>query len=365
MEKILIVEDDNIVRENLVELLKLEGYETYSANDGLQALKLLKKLQSIDLIISDIMMPNVDGYELYYILQQKEMGFHIPFIFLTAKTNKEAIRTGMNLGVDDYIVKPFSIDDILNSVKTRIEKKKFFDKILNNLRNDIALYVPHELRTPLVAILGYTDLLLDDFDSISKEEIKETLISIKQAGKRLYNRIEKFMDYSELVVEDSLSGKENYQNNYTVINKEDLNNWIKENIDCSDRLKNIKINVEVKKVIIKKEHFKKILFELVSNACKFSPPNSTIIISGQIYNNTYKLSISDEGRGMNELEINSIGPFKQFNRNYFQQQGNGLGLFIVQRIIKQYKYNMEIESKIDKGTNIKINIPVYHEFSFN
>ncbi len=365
MEKILIVEDDNMVRENLVELLQLEGYKTYAVNDGLQALKLLKKLQSIDLIISDIMMPNVDGYELYYILQQKEQVFNIPFIFLTAKTSKEAMRTGMNLGVDDYIVKPFSIDDILNSVRTRIQKKKLFDKVLNNLRNDIALYVPHELRTPLVAILGYTDLLLDDFDSISKEEIKETLNSIKQAGKRLYGRIEKFMDYSELVVEDSLLEKENYQNNFTVINEEDLNNWIKENIDCSDRLKNIKINVEEKKVTIKKEHLKKILFELVSNACKFSSPNSTIIISGQVYNSTYNFSISDEGRGMNEQEINSIGPFKQFKRNYFQQQGNGLGLFIVQRIIKQYKYNMEIESKLNKGTNIKISIPVCHKISLN
>ncbi len=118
---ILVIEDNEDVRENLCEILELYGYETASAPDGLAG---IKKAFEVDphLIICDIMMPQLDGYGVLNILSKNEQTAHTPFIFLTAKTEKQDIRRGMNLGADDYITKPFYKDELLSAIETRLKK---------------------------------------------------------------------------------------------------------------------------------------------------------------------------------------------------------------------------------------------------
>lgn len=127
MKKILIIEDNTAVRENLAEILELSDYEVSAAENGKKGVE-LAKLKRPDLIICDIMMPDLDGYGVLRILSKKPETATVPFIFLTAKTEKGDMRKAMNLGADDYITKPFEEDDLLQAIETRLKKSEFLSR---------------------------------------------------------------------------------------------------------------------------------------------------------------------------------------------------------------------------------------------
>jgi len=120
-QKILVIEDNIDIRENIVELLSLSGYEIIEAEDGREGAKLA--LQELpDLILCDIMMPAIDGYGVLHILSKHRETYNIPFVFLTAKAEKDDMRKGMTLGADDYITKPFDETDLLTAIENRLKK---------------------------------------------------------------------------------------------------------------------------------------------------------------------------------------------------------------------------------------------------
>src|SRR5688572_16474414 len=127
MKKILLIEDNFEVRENTSELLTLANYEVITAENGKIGVELASKHKP-DLIICNIMMPELDGYGVLHILSKKPETASIPFIFLTAKTEKADIRKGMVLGADDYLTKPFDETDLMNAVETRLKKVALMQK---------------------------------------------------------------------------------------------------------------------------------------------------------------------------------------------------------------------------------------------
>lgn len=136
MKKILVIEDNEEVRENLEEILELSGYQVQSAEDGKVGVE--KALTDPPhLILCDVMMPHLDGFGVLNILSKKSATANVPFIFLTAKTEKSDFRRGMNLGADDYVTKPFYKDELLDVIETRLQKserlKKQFDKTESGL----------------------------------------------------------------------------------------------------------------------------------------------------------------------------------------------------------------------------------------
>lgn len=123
MKTILVIEDDEPIRMSILELLTIEQYQGIGAEDGHQGLQLAKEVLP-DLIICDIMMPELDGYGVLNELQQHQTTANIPFIFLSAKTERQDQRMGMQLGADDYITKPFTTAELLEAVKTRLKKQQ-------------------------------------------------------------------------------------------------------------------------------------------------------------------------------------------------------------------------------------------------
>ena len=122
MKKILLIEDNEAVRENTAEILTLADYNVTTAQNGKEGAELAQKLLP-DLIVCDIMMPELDGYGVLHILSKKPETAGIPFIFLTAKAEKSDMRKGMELGADDYLTKPFDDTDLLNAIEARFRKK--------------------------------------------------------------------------------------------------------------------------------------------------------------------------------------------------------------------------------------------------
>jgi CheY-like chemotaxis protein len=121
MRKILLIEDDVVLRENTSELLELSNYDVTSAANGKIGVQLAKKIVP-DIIVCDIMMPELDGYGVLEALTKNEVTKHIPFIFLSAKTERSDVRKGMDLGADDYITKPFNEDELISAIESRLAK---------------------------------------------------------------------------------------------------------------------------------------------------------------------------------------------------------------------------------------------------
>jgi len=126
-EKILIIEDDDDIRNGLQDLLEESGYKIYICNDGKNGLELAKEILP-DLILCDIMMPKMNGYEVKTNLESALKTKTIPFIFLTAKAEINDLRYGMEIGADDYITKPYKTKDLLKSIENRLNKKKAIEE---------------------------------------------------------------------------------------------------------------------------------------------------------------------------------------------------------------------------------------------
>lgn len=133
MKKVLLIEDNQDVRENTAEILELADFEVFTAENGKKGVESAKSIQP-DLIICDIMMPELDGYGVLRILSRNPETSSIPFIFLTARTEKSDMRKGMNLGADDYITKPFEEDELLEAIETRMKK---FEKWAKDFTGDM------------------------------------------------------------------------------------------------------------------------------------------------------------------------------------------------------------------------------------
>src|SRR6185437_10007095 len=133
MRRLLVIDDHDDIRENIAEILTLAGYEVYTAENGKKGVEAALKLNP-ELVICDIMMPELDGYGVLHLLRKNEATMNTPFIFLTAKTERIDFRKGMEMGADDYITKPFDDIELLNAIETRLSKnekqKAYFSKSL-------------------------------------------------------------------------------------------------------------------------------------------------------------------------------------------------------------------------------------------
>src|ERR1700749_2971197 len=140
-QKVLILEDNNDIRENIVEILELANYSVFAAYNGKTGVDLAIK-HTPDIILCDIMMPELDGYGVLYMLNKNPETAAIPFIFLTAKAERLDLRKGMEMGADDYLTKPFDDMDLLNAIESRLAKKKkqeeYFNKSLDRLNTLIS-----------------------------------------------------------------------------------------------------------------------------------------------------------------------------------------------------------------------------------
>lgn len=193
MNKILLIEDNLEVRENIAELLELANYTVITAKDGKEGVKLAKE-NTPDLIICDIMMPELDGYGVLQLLSRNPNTNSIPFIFLTAKTEKSDFRKGMNLGADDYLTKPFEEIDLINAIESRLNRSKNLKKEHPSTVEGINSFIQSanisELLTPKkVKKFGKKEVIFREGDLVSNMYLlqagKGKLTVINEDGKEL------------------------------------------------------------------------------------------------------------------------------------------------------------------------------------
>jgi two-component system, sensor histidine kinase and response regulator len=356
MKTILIAEDDSGVRENIEQILKYEGYNVISAENGTKAFTMALNNEP-DLILSDIRMPEMDGMQLLQELQNNDRTFSIPFIFLTAKMEIENIREGMNKGADDYITKPFQIDDIVKSINARFKKFDLRQNFIKDFSKFMTKKIPHELRTPLVGIMGMSEILLENFKDLSEQDINEMVGDIRSSGKKLHRRVEKFIEYAEL-----FDGNEEKASNLNVceyeLNPQRLSRLLKYSANEFNRKEDLHISFEPAKLKISNKFYDLAISELLENSMKFTSVNKSINITGTKNGNSYITKIADYGNDIKNLEIDSIGVIGRikFNNNF--EEGFGLGLILVKKITELFHGDLKFERTDGLQNIFEFSIPL-------
>jgi signal transduction histidine kinase len=366
MKKILVVEDAQSLRKDILEMLGFEGYDAIGAENGLVGVE-KARLEIPDLVVCDIMMPGLDGFGVLEELRRDPLTATIPFIFLTARTDRVDIRQGMGLGADDYLTKPFTASELLATVHARLEKRDMITQIteqkMDDLRGNIILALPHELRTPLNVILGFSDLLISDAEVMDAARISEMARHINSSALRLFRLIENFLVYAqtELIKTDSRQ-MDALRAGYLLYPQTAITHHAEQKTRALGREADLQVEVqEANAVGISEEYLKKILEELLDNACKFSEPGSPILVRGWSEPDRYVVQVSDRGRGMTPVQWESLGAYMQFDRRIYEQQGAGLGLIIAKRLTELHGGSIGFSSLLGKGTTVTIALPLRGE----
>lgn len=353
---ILIIDDNDSLRDIIKEVLTLENFKVLTAKDGLEGLEFAISYRP-DLILCDIVMPGLDGFTVKKRLMEDLSTMMIPFIFLTAVAEYEEIRKGMSVyGADDYLIKPISLEEIISAIKTRLEKSETITKIISNkldiLKNRIITFLPHELRTPLQGILGFSSIIREDEGALTRAEIQEMARIIEDSGHRLYTLIENYLQYTR-----NVAGQNTPSNRTGSLNIGELVPVLAQRTAHRyDRINDLNVQISPMAVDMEKEDMEFIIREVVDNAFKFSKTGSPVKVSCAASNNQLVIHVSDKGIGFPTERLQEIGAFNQFDRNFHEQQGSGLGLITTKLIAQRYGGDMEILNN-HPGSLVLITIP--------
>lgn len=354
MQKILIVEDEKLIRESIVELLTEEGFECYQAENGRAGISAAKKYLP-DLILCDIKMPGLNGYNVLQEIRKDNITASIALIFLSALADSKDVRAGMNLGADDYIAKPFLPDELIASIKSRLNRNEVSQQKIEQIRSSITKALPHELRTPLVSIIGYSQIMMDRFAGDDEHENFEFAKSIYQSGLRLNHLIRNFITYTKLEILSKDSGKLNSP--FVPLSLSLIKSIVEKIAEQYNRASDISMNMEKSNVAISPNDLSLIIEEITDNAFKFSLAGSPVVVKGYNDDNKYYLIISDKGRGFTAEQISQMGAYIQFERDNYEQQGAGLGLIISKKLTEMYGGQFLINSIYGERTEIIIVLP--------
>ena len=378
--KILIV-DDNY--ENLQVLgmhLQEAGYDIEFSTSGKSTLDWLEN-EKFDLILLDINMPEMDGFEVCSKIRENKNFNNLPIIFLSAENQRETILKGLSIGGNDYITKPFDSRELVARVNTHITLKKSIDALAtlnqtlekkveertaqlkiakekaeesDRMKHAFLNNFSHEIRTPLSGIVSTSMLLTSE--NLSDDDKNFCFNSIKECSDRLVNTINSVIEMSQLLSDSIIA----------CLDKTDLAELVKtvyEDFIDLFKNKNLSFNIEIddgiNEIITDKNILKKILIKLVDNALKFTDTGQVSIgvkpLAEQI-----EVFVYDTGVGIDDETMKNVfAPFYQHDQsNRRTKEGAGLGLAIVHSFCKLLNGEINITSTPYKGTHIGVRLPL-------
>ncbi len=350
----------------LRDTLENEGFAVDTASNGAEALEMMVN-RCPDLIVADILMPQMDGYEFYAAVRARPDWVAIPFIFLTARAEKHDILRGKDLGAEDYITKPFEPQELVTVVRARLRRAQVIREVaeaeFDQLKQQIITALGHELRTPLTAVLGYTDLALEDFSSLSPEALHEYLAAIKQGADRLVRLADSFMVLVRL--DSGQAAKEFDQLAKVRHNIGEVVQCLVQQCQALAATRGVVLEGKAEQglppVRLCEPFFTDALRRLVDNAIKFSTRGRKhVTVSARAAGDWVEIAVADEGIGISPDALPYVFErFRQINRDVTEQQGTGLGLAIARGLIRLHGGDIVVESQLNVGSTFTIRLPAF------
>jgi len=367
--KILIVDDIPSNIQILAEAMR-NDYQIIFATKGEEALKIALADQPPDLILLDIMLPDIDGYTVCQHLKNEDKTRDIPIIFITAKSEETDETKGFEYGGVDYIIKPFSIPIVKARVQTHIELKRKRDMLkemadrleqLNQTKNKFLGIAAHDLRSPLGSLRGFSSLLIEELSGQLSSDQQEFLNIIYQQSKHMLALVDDLLDVA--VIE---SGKLDL-----LLRKASVIEMIEKRI----RLFQHKLNKKDIEITTNFDNIPVISFDstriaqvmdnLLSNAIKFSQEKGKISVCVHKLEDKIRIDVIDEGPGIPlEHQPHIFGAFQKFRKKQAgSEKSTGLGLSIVKRIIEAHDGSIRVFSEPGRGTTMSFTLPIRYDES--
>lgn len=351
---ILIVDDEISNINVLIDLLQNQ-FRTLVAKSGTCALKIMQTDPQPDLVLLDIMMPNMDGFEVCQRLQADPKTAEIPIIFITGKESAQDETKGLELGAVDFIRKPFSPPVVLARIQIHLAlQQQKIDLIqLNTLKNRFLGMAAHDLRSPLNSIYGYSDILLTM--SLPEMEKRQYIQTIHDASHQMLNLINDLLDIS--VIE---SGHFNLRS--TLANLAELVAARLQLIRLTADKKGVQIITDLQStplISFDVDRMAQVIDNLISNAIKFTPSDSTItLLTGQEGERVF-FQVIDQGKGIPDTERHRL--FMAFQKLSIRPTANekstGLGLSIVKNIMDAHQGEITVVNGSEQGAIFTCYLP--------
>lgn len=361
--QVLIVDDIPENLQLLSTILNQNGIEISFATSGKQALELLS-YSLPDLILLDVSMPEMDGFEVCKRIKLNENTSHIPVIFLTAKNQSADIIQGFEVGAADYVSKPFNSMELLARVCNHIEFKQSKELIiqknlqlneLNVTKDKFFSIIAHDLKNPFGAILGLTEILKMDLNEMSKEEIGESISQLNSASKQIYSLLENLLNWAMTQTGKIISNPEKIDLHFL------LNDLVKLNSTMVSEKKLVVFN-QIKQntfVFADTEMVKTIFRNLLNNAIKYSHAKGIISFSAKWQRDGFvDIVVADNGIGISEIDqqnLFKIG-FSHIKTGTNNEIGTGLGLILCKEFVEKNNGKIIVESELGKGSKFIVSL---------
>lgn len=370
--------------ENLQALrgrLRLKHYSLSEATSGSEALDYLQKSIADnaplpDLILLDVQMPEMDGFEVCRILKADENLREIPVIFITARSEMDFIVEGFNAGAVDYVIKPFHATELLTRVKTHLDLKFSRDSLRNNNelleklnreKSEFMGIAAHDLKNPLATVRWLTDSLKSG--TLPPEKSAETLDNITLAVERMFRLVKNLLDVNAIEEGAVLSGSDNHDDSPLHLPAENINLVfaaadVLANYEAQAAQKSISTtfanNAPNATIRINAEILSQILDNLISNALKYSPRETTVSVNVSGNEDFARVSVQDEGVGIPPEEASRL--FTKFGTLSAKPTGGedstGLGLFIVKKLTEAAGGSVHFAPADKRGSIFSVQFPV-------
>ncbi|MFA9371607.1 MAG: response regulator [Labilibaculum antarcticum] len=360
----VLVVDDNPKNIQIIALILRElNYKITIAVDGQTAIDLVDRVRP-DLILLDVMMPGMDGFEACKIIKSKTKNENIPIIFLTALSEKVNIVKGFENGGVDYIVKPFNKEELISRIKTHLELKFARDEMqrltnhlreLNSIKDKMFSVIGHDLRSPIGSMKMIIDNLLSKADKYADESLIDSVEILSKTSDEVFNLLENLLWWARSQSKAVVIYPENLELEQIVSSIYYLNKG-------SFKLKKINFKQVIDKdctVLADINILKTILRNLLSNALKFTPEGGQITLEAYTSGEFVSISIIDTGVGIPANKIPLLfdekGHLTTFGTN--NESGSGLGLKLCGEFVKSSNGHIHVKSEIGLGSTFTIEIP--------
>jgi signal transduction histidine kinase len=353
----ILIVDDNISNLKML-LTSLENYncDISVAMSGEEAIKRVESLIP-NIILLDIMMPGIDGYETCRRLKENETTKDIPIIFMTILNETVNEVKGFELGAVDYIAKPIQLEKVLVRISTHLEIQRQKDELakLNATKDRFFSIIAHDLRGPFASILGYAEILPDSVKTGNLEEIQLMVTEQSTALKNLYKLVENLLDWSQLQ-----RGKMKYSPSQISIYAIAFQNT--QLYKTRARHKNIEVLSiinEAATAFADANMVDMIVRNLINNALKFTNPGGKIVVSAKSNNTNIEISVTDNGIGLTDMYKEKLFRIETKFRTTGTagETGTGLGLILCKELVEKNKGKIWVKSEFQKGSTFKFTLP--------
>lgn len=362
MYRILIIEDERPLRKLIVGALTAEGYSAMEAANGIDGVE-LAFAELPDLIISDIEMPKMDGLTVLTWLRNDPTTAAIPVILTTGYSGKVPMRIGMSSGADDYLPKPFKLAELLAAVKIRLQRREKVTQAAEmkmlELRTLLSSSLPIELLAPLTEILGRTEVIRRDIQSMKISEVLECVDTIDRSATHLHQLVQQFLFYSEIeLLATDTTKVSQLRERKTPYSRDVIEGWAAAVAKRLNRSDDLALKVGDLPAPLGQDYLKIITEELVENAFRFSRPGTPVRVETRSSSGFFYFSVVDHGRGFEAEVPAAIRVTSENGKTPKTTDDSKLGLTIAKRLVEMHGGKTQINSQPGAGTMVEVRIPV-------